>query len=140
MTQVTSKTSWRLPKVHLRTYNRSLGGLVVKWECAERVKVTQNGCLWEKPMSQEMSKNSKGLSKVHFWSYMRCQVAQKWKGLHLKWIVFVASMKTKLMIVIWKFSKLTLHLTMEARYVVMKAVCLSRPAVWEEPCAITRQH
>ena len=42
MTQVTSKTSWRLPKVHLRTYNRSLGGLVVKWECAERVKVTQN--------------------------------------------------------------------------------------------------
>ena len=42
MTQVMSKTSWGLPKVHLRTYNRSLGGLVVKWECAERVKVTQN--------------------------------------------------------------------------------------------------
>ena len=38
MTQVTSKTSWGLPKVHLRTYNRSLGGLVVKWECAERAK------------------------------------------------------------------------------------------------------
>ena len=72
MTQVTSKTSWGLPKVHLRTYNRSLGGLVVKWECAERVKVTQNGqkycffwskngCLWEKFMAQELSKISKGL-------------------------------------------------------------------------------
>ena len=42
MTQVTSKTSQRLHKVHLRTYIRSLGGLVVKWECAERVKVTLN--------------------------------------------------------------------------------------------------
>ena len=91
MTQVTSKTSWGLPKVHLRTYNRSLGGLVVKWECAERVKVTQNGqkycffwskngCLWEKPMAQEMSKTSKGLSKVHFWSCMRCL-----GGLAVKW-------------------------------------------------------